>query len=123
MKKVLLIIAILTFSLSVQAQKMTASFLEGQWTSNGVGTEITIKVTNKKKLSITVVSSYSGENVKVVSYLMHKNNLYMETLFEPNNFGAITKYFIIDKDTMVADVVSGYPGQVIYKRVLNNKTN
>ena len=123
MKKVFLIIAFTLFSLNISAQKMSSAYLEGQWTSNGKGTEIVISGTNKHKLIITSVSSYSGENIKVTGYYMDKKNLYLETLFEPNNFEAVVKFIIVDNDTMVADVVSKFPGQTIYKRVLNNKTN
>lgn len=122
MKKVLVLLLGLVF-FNTNAQKMSPEYLDGQWTSEGKGTEITIEGTNKNKLVITSVSSYSGKEVKVLHYYIDKKNLYTETLFEPTNFNAVTKFIIIDNNTMVADVVSNYPGQVIYKRVLNNKTN
>lgn len=122
MKKVLVLLLGLVF-FNTSAQKMSPAYLEGQWTSNGEGSEITISGANKHKLIITSVSSYSGKEIKVVRYYMDKKNLYLETLFEPNNFGAVVKFIIVDGNTMVADIVSKFPGQTIYKRVLNNKTN
>lgn len=62
-----------------------------------------------------------GDSLKVVRYYMDKKNLYVETLFEQNNNEAVAKYIIIDENTMVADVVSDQPGQVIYKRLINPK--
>lgn len=121
MKKVLVLLLGLVF-FNTSAQKMSPAYLEGQWTSNGEGTEITIEGTNKNKLIITEVSSYSGREVKVLRYYMDKKNLYIETLFEPKNFKAIAKFIIIDNNTMVADVISDAPGQVIYKRLTTNKT-
>lgn len=50
---------------------------------------------------------------------MNKKNLFLETLFEQNNYEAVAKYIIVDQNTMVADVVSDQPGQVIYKRLIN----
>jgi hypothetical protein len=122
MKKVLVLLLGLVF-FNANAQKMSPAYLEGQWTSNGEGTDITISGTNRNKLVITEVSSYSGREVKVMRYYMDKKNLYVETLFEPKNFVAISKFIIIDNNTMVADVASDVSGQIIYKRVLNNKTN
>lgn len=71
MKKVLVLLLGLVF-FNTSAQKMSPAYLEGQWTSNGEGTEITIKGTNKHKLIITEVSSYSGREVKVMRYYMDK---------------------------------------------------
>ena len=121
MKKVLVLLLGLVF-FNTSAQQMSPAYLKGQWTSNGEGTEITIEGANKNKLIITEVSSYSGREVKVLRYYMDKKNLYIETLFEPKNFKAIAKFIIIDNNTMVADVISDAPGQVIYKRLTTNKT-
>jgi len=102
---------------------MTSGFLEGVWTSRGESTEITFKKTDKNKLVISEFSSISGTELTVLRYKIKKDNLYIESLFEPNNFQSILKFIIIDENTMVADVISDYPGQVIYKRILNDKTN
>jgi len=120
MKKMLVLLLCLVF-FNASAQKMSIAYLEGQWTSNGEGTEITIEKESKNKLRISQISSYSGEEVKVLRYYVDKKNLYIETLFEPTNFKATTKFIIVDQNTMVADVVSKFPGQVIYKRLINNK--
>jgi hypothetical protein len=122
MKKLLVLLVFLGF-FSANAQKMSPTFLEGQWTSNGEATDITFKKAEGNKLSIKEVSSGSNVELKVVSYQIKKNGLYIETLFEPNGFEAISKFIIIDQDTMVADIVSDHPGQVIYKRIVNDKTN
>jgi hypothetical protein len=122
MKKLLALLVCLGFFNS-NAQKMTSDFLEGDWTSNGEGMEITFKKADENKLAVSAVSSTSGLQIKVLRHQIKKNSLYLESLFEPTNFESITKFIIIDQDTMVADIVSDYPGQIIYKRILNNKTN
>lgn len=122
MKKVLVLLVCLGF-FSGNAQKMTSKFLEGDWTSNGEAGEITFRITDENKLAISEFSSTSGRELKILRHKIKKNSLYIEALFEPNNFLSITKFILIDQDTMVADIVSDYPGQVIYKRVLNNKTD
>ncbi len=120
MKKVFVLLLGLIF-LSGTAQKMSIKYLEGQWTSNGEGTDITIEKAGINKLTISEISSYSGDEVKVLNYKIEKNCLYIETIFEPTGFKAISKYIIINENTMVADIVSDQPGQVIYKRLINPK--
>jgi hypothetical protein len=123
MKKLLFIASIVLLSFNINAQKMSPTFLEGEWTSNGEATEITFKKVDRNKLSILEFSSFSGIELKVLRHSIKKNKLYIDSLFELNNFKAITRFIIIDQDTMLADIVSDYPGQVIYKRILNYKTN
>jgi hypothetical protein len=122
MKKLLVLLLSLGF-FSVNAQKMSSTFLEGEWTSNGEATEIIFEKEKGNELLISEFSSTSGIQLRVLKHRIKKNNLYLETLFEPNNFLSITKFIIIDQDTMVADIISDVPGQVIYKRILNDKTN
>lgn len=119
MKRLVLLLA-LFLGLFATAQKMTPEFLDGQWTSNGYSTNIIFKNLGKKGMYIKETSSYTNEELKVIGYQIAENNLYIETLFERNNWKAISKYIIIDKNTMVADVVSDAPDQVIYKRVISN---
>jgi len=118
MKKLLVLLLCLVF-FNGNAQRMTLKFLEGDWTSNGEATEINFRSTDENKLVISEVSSTSGIKLKVLRHKIKKNALYIETLFEPMNFESITKFIIIDQYTMVADVVSAYPRQVIYKRITN----
>ena len=120
MKKVLVLLLGLVF-FNTSAQKMSPKYLEGQWIS-AEGSKMIIKG-NKKNNLIIEKTLADGDSLKVVRYYMDKKNLYIETLLEQNNYDAVAKYIIIDNDTMVADVVSKFPGQVIYRRILNNKTN
>lgn len=113
----LFIITALALSLFSNAQKMSKEFLKGEWTSNGEATEVLFSFTDKKEFLIQEVSSTSGRPLDVISYQITKNTLYVRAYFEPNDFESITKFVIVDNDTMVADVVSEHPGQVIYKRV------
>ena len=120
MKKVLVLLLGLVF-FNTSAQKMSPAYLEGQWISSE-GSKMIIKGNNKNNLVIEKTLA-DGDSLKVVGYYMDKKNLYIETLLEQNNYEAVGKYIIIDDNTMVADIVSKFPGQVIYRRILNNKTN
>ena len=119
MKRLVLLLA-LFLGLFATAQKMTPKFLEGQWTSNGKNTELSFAITKNNKLLIKEVSCSTKIPLMVLAYQISKNSLYTETIYEPNNWKAISKYIIIDENTMVADVVSDAPDQVIYKRIINN---
>lgn len=116
----LFIITALALSLFSNAQKMSKEFLKGEWTSNGEATEVLFSFTDKKEFVIQEVSSTSGIPLEVVSYQITKDSIYIKTYFEQNNFEAITKFVIVDNNTMVANIVSEYPGQVIYKRLKTN---
>jgi hypothetical protein len=120
MRKVLVLLLGLIF-FSANAQKMSSSYLQGQWVSEE-GTQMTIKIDNRNNLAISKTLQ-GGDSLRVISYCMDKQNLYMDTISTQTNYEASSKYYIIDNNTMVADVTSAFPGQTIYKRVLNNKTN
>ena len=116
----LFIITALALSLLSSAQKMSKEFLKGEWTSNGEATEVLFSFTDKNEFNIQSVSSTSGKPLDVMSYQITKSAIYVKAYFEPNDFESITKFTIVDNNTMMADIVSEYPGQVIYKRVQNN---
>ena len=118
--KNLFIITALALSLFSNAQKMSKAFLKGEWTSSGEATEMLFSFTDKKEFLIQSISSTSGRPLDVISYQITKNTLYVKTYFEPNDFESITKFVIMNKDTMVAYIISDHPGQVIYRRVKNN---
>lgn len=117
MKKLLLLFVFVLGCLQVNAQKLTPKFLEGTWETEFHIVEF--KIENKKDFKINITLKETGENVEVVKYVFNKNNLYMETVYLPTDFRAIGKIIIIDKDTMVEDVTSDYPGLLIYKRKTN----
>jgi hypothetical protein len=117
MKKIVLLLLCLAFS-GANAQKITKKFLVGKWTSES--TEIVFSIENKKEFKIFSFSILTGNNLKVMGYQFNKGNFYLKTLHESNNWEALAKFIMIDENTLVADFVSNSPGQVIYKRVLNN---
>lgn len=116
----LFIITALALSLFSNAQKMSKEFLKGEWTSNGEATEVLFSFTDKKEFLIQEVSSTTGRPLDVISYQITKNTLYVRAYFEPNDFESITKFVILDENTMAANIISESPGQVIYKRVKTN---
>lgn len=119
MKNSILIVALLMFGLTIQAQKLTKKFLIGKWTSETVELEFSKSITNE--FSVAAFSSLTGNNFLIEGYQFNNNNFYLKMLHEQNNWGSIAKFIVIDENTMVADYVSKSPGQMIYKRVLNNK--
>lgn len=117
MKKfVLLLVVFLTFNIS-NAQKMTKDFLKGVWVSDTV--EMAIFVKEDKSLSVDVYSYLTEDFLTVVKYQIKKNEFYLKTLNEKNNWVAIARFIIVNEDTMIADYACDSPGQVIYKKVLN----
>jgi len=117
MKKAVLLLA-LFLGFTASAQKMNKKFLEGTWETEFHTVEF--KTVNKKELKITIILKETNEAVDVLSYQFNKNNLYIETYYEPNDWKAIGKLVIIDENTLAEDIVSEVPGILIYKRKLNN---
>ena len=117
MKKLVLLLA-LFLCFFANAQKITKEFLSGEWESETV--VLNFKVDNKKDLYIAGFSILTGNDFKIIGYQFRKNNFYLKMLHEQNNWDSIAKFIIIDENTMVADYVSNAPGQMIYKRKLNN---
>jgi hypothetical protein len=116
MKKLLVLLLCLGF-LSVNAQKMTKNFLKGTWVCETV--EMNVSITQDKNLSIEVYSYLTEDFLTVIKYQFKKNEFYLKTLNEKNNWVAIARFIIVDENTMVADYACDNPGQLIYKRVLN----
>jgi hypothetical protein len=119
MKKLFLTIALVLTSILMngQTQKMSNEFLKGQWTSNGKGTEIWFNVSDKNELTIIEVSSYTGDPLTILEYKIVGNEFYLKTVFEELNFESTSKFSIINQNTMALDVISDYPGVLLYKRV------
>ena len=117
MKKLILLLLCLAF-FGANAQKITKKFLVGKWASES--TEIVFSIENKKDFKVVSFSTLTGNNLKVTGYQFDKGNFYLETLHESNNWEALAKFIMVDDDTLVADYVCNSPGQVIYKRVVNN---
>lgn len=117
MKKLVLLLA-LFLCFFANAQKITKEFLSGEWESETV--VLNFKVDNKKDLYIAGFSILTGNDFKIIGYQFRKKNFYLKMLHEQNNWDSIAKFIIIDENTMVADYVSNAPGQMIYKRKLNN---
>jgi hypothetical protein len=123
MKKLFLTTVLLLVSLFSSAQQMSKEYLKGQWTSNGEATELWINIDSAGEMLITDISSYTGDPLKVTGVELYKNEFYIKSVFEQNDFTAVTKFIVIDQDTMLADIASAVPGTVTYKRVLKPNNN
>ena len=117
MKKLVLLLALFLCSFA-NAQKITKEFLAGEWESETV--ILNFEVKNKKDLYIVAYSKLGENYFKTISYQFNKGSFYLEMIYEPNNWDSIAKFIMVDNNTMVADYVSDAPGQMIYKRKLNN---
>jgi hypothetical protein len=117
MKKLFLLSGLFFMFSFANAQKMSNDFLEGQWTSNGVATEIWFNVSDNNELRIIEVSSYTGDPLTVLEHKIADNTLYIRTVFEKLDFEATTIFTIVDKDTMSSEIKSDYPGTLFYKRI------
>jgi hypothetical protein len=117
MKKLVLLLA-LFFSFTVSAQQMNKEFLEGTWETKYHFVEF--KSVSKNNLKITVLLKETNTLIDVTGYQFNKNNLYMETYYQPNDWAAIGKLVIVDENTMAESVISDAPNILIYKRKLNN---
>ena len=120
MKKILLLCLCLAF-FNANAQKITKKFLVGTWTSESV--EMVFSIENKKDFKIVCYSTVTEDYIKVLAYQFDKGSFYLETLYEPNDWTALAKFFLIDENTIVGDYVCDSPGQVIYRRVLDTDKN
>ena len=100
------------------SEKITKEFLSGEWESETV--ILNFEVKNKKDLYIGAYSKLGENYFKTISYQFNKGSFYLEMIYEPNNWDSIAKFIMVDNNTMVADYVSDAPGQMIYKRKLNN---
>lgn len=118
MKRLVLLLVLFFVCLSLNAQKMSKNFLVGEWESETA--ILSFKVENKKDLYISAFSTLTGNDFEIIGYQFHDKNFYLKMLHKPNNWDSIAKFIIIDENTMVADYVSNAPGQIIYKRKLNN---
>lgn len=118
MKRLVLFLVLFFTCLSLNAQKITKEFLVGEWQSETV--VLNFEVKNKKHLQIQAYSTSTENYFKITSYQFSKGFFYLEMVHEPNNWESIAKFIIVDENTMVADYVCEAPGQMIYKRKLNN---
>jgi hypothetical protein len=83
--------------------------------------QIDFSIINKNELNVVSFSYLTGNYFKILGYQFDKNNFYLNTLHEPNDWEALGKFIVVDQDTMVANYVSDSPGPVIYKRLINKK--
>jgi hypothetical protein len=116
MKRVLIVIALMTGFL-VNAQKMTREFLQGIWIPETYASELTFEGTAKSLFKVTMVTGdVDREPLKIIGYQFKKNNFYLESYYEQNDWRCIGKFTIIDQNTMVVDYVSQASAVVVYRR-------
>ena len=116
MKNLLLAIALCVGFFS-NAQKMSMSFLEGTWIPQSFCSELTFSGTSSSSFRIEMIAPNEERTpLKILGYQFDKNNFYLESVYERNDFQCIGKFTILDKNTISVDYVSDAPAVVIYKR-------
>ncbi len=116
MKK-LFTIALLFIVLTFNAQTTTKESFIGQWTSSGEATEIIVRKKDNGKIEVLDYSSYSGEQLKVLSININDNRLKIETVFEKTNWNTTSEFTFINENTLVCKISGDAEGLVIYKRL------
>jgi hypothetical protein len=117
MRNLLLAIVAILASVQVNAQKMSMEFLEGTWIPETPASYLEFSGLTKKDFNIKMTSTDEGNyELDIISYNFNKNNFYLESFYEPNNWKCIGRFIIIDKNTMAVDYISDAPAVVVYRR-------
>ena len=113
MKNLFITIFLLLTTLVSTAQE---EFL-GNWTSNGLATDVIITMRNKK-IKVKSVSSTSGKNLKTTNIKFYKNVLYLENYFKKNNWNTSIFFEYTNKNTLTAYLKNNNGVfEVIYKKI------
>ncbi len=106
-------------SLNMLAQPaLTAAKLIGNWTSNGEALDLTITQNPNGKLDVCAVSSTSSKVVLVTNVHLLRDYLFIDTIFEPNDWHTESRFELIDENTMLATISGDGEGEVMYMKVI-----
>ncbi len=104
-------------SLNMLAQPaLTAAKLIGNWTSNGEALDLTITQNPNGKLDVCAVSSTSLKEVLVKHVHLLRDYLFIDTIFEPNDWHTESRFELIDENTMLATISGDGEGEVLYTK-------
>ena len=105
-------------SLSMMAQPaLTAKQLIGNWTSKGEALDISITQLPNGKLDVCAVSSTSLKELLVTHVFLLRDYLFIDTIFEPNDWHTESRFELIDENTMLATISGDGEGEVLYTKV------
>jgi len=96
MKNLFIIFLFLTTFVS----KAQEEFL-GNWTSNGLATDVTITI-NNNQLKVRSVSSLSGSLLSTTNVKLKGKKLYLNNHYLKNNWSSTAVFEIKDKNTLTA---------------------
>tara|TARA_R110000751_G_scaffold109727_1_gene207055 strand:+ start:156 stop:503 length:348 start_codon:yes stop_codon:yes gene_type:complete len=110
---------IITFLLlTTLVSKAQEEFL-GNWTSNGLATDVIITMSNKK-IKVKSVSSTSGKNLKTTNIKYFEKILYLENYFQKNDWNTSIFFEYTNKNTLTAYLKNNNGVfEVIYKKIKN----
>jgi hypothetical protein len=105
-------------SLNMLAQPaLTAAKLIGNWTSNGEALDLTITQNPNGKLDVCAVSSTSQKELLVTHVHLLRDYLFIDTIFEPNDWHTESRFELIDENTMLATISGDAEGEVVYSKI------
>lgn len=117
MKKVFLIIAILMFSLNVQAQKINTDNLIGYWKPTQQSTQLFFWKDTKGVLQMQEISETSGDPLDLITLREENDKLFVVTNFAPEDYTVESTYSFLDENTIVCIVKGEENSTLIYKRI------
>ena len=92
---------IITFLLlTTLVSKAQEKFL-GNWTSNGLATDVTITI-NNNQLKVKSVSSLSGNLLSTTNVELKEKKLYLNNYYLENDWSSTAVFEIKDKNTLTA---------------------
>lgn len=107
-------------SLSMMAQPvLTAKQLIGNWTSNGEALDLSITQLPDGKLDVCAVSSTSQKELLVTHVYLLPDYLFIDTIFEPNDWHTESRFELIDESTLLSVISGDGEGEVVYTKVIH----
>ena len=110
---------VITFLLLTTLVSTAQEEFLGNWTSNGLATDVIITMRNKK-IKVKSVSSTSGKNLKTTNIKYFEKILYLENYFQKNDWNTSIFFEYTNKNTLTAYLKNNNGVfEVIYKKIKN----
>ncbi len=105
-------------TLITSAQGITKEYLIGRWEQdNKTGFIMYFSIDATGELNCKIISAATGGDIKVLKAKIEEGEFYLNTVNERNDWYALNKHTLIDKNTMEVVVKNEYGVyKLIYKR-------
>ena len=77
----------------------------GNWSSNGLATDISVSMV-ENKINVNSVSSVSGNPLQTTEIRYNKNKLYLKNNYVPNNWKTNVVFVVKDEKTLMASIIN-----------------